>query len=575
VYFAGRPGHTRERALVVPSLIASFKDAWPSPFARTGNAGWMLGSLWLALTAYNLFKPYHIDDTAHLEIARWIAADPLHPMSGTVYWTGGYQPIYLTNQPHLYFYLLALWGSLVGYGEPAMHMLQACFTLAAILLCYRIALRLVPAQAAWVTGMLAFSPSFAVEQNLMLDVPLLALWLLFFSALIVGANAQPKAQTRRFLVAALACSAALLVKYSSLVLLVILLAVIIYERRWQYGWAVLIPLVVLGAWSLFNVLDYGAVHIAQREPGLQQGVNQSLRRLVDWALTLGAITPLGLITIVQLVPWLHRRRRWIYAVTAVFSVLLVAGVASGNIQESLADRVLRAAFLGNAAGMAVAVTLAGLRRLPTGRSFLHPSARNSQLLILLLWITGHMAFYSLFAPFMAARHLLLVLPAVLLMGALLWRTRLARAHAVFGFAASVALSGALGWSDWHFAAFFRDEAAAIRATLPGDARIWFTGHWGWQWYAERNGFSGVDVRQLELAPGDFLIIPLDVNREFAPSVPPPPPLTLLRTDRKPLGIGDIFCTADPARFYMTDFLESPWRLTRSCSNTVLIYRVGV
>jgi hypothetical protein len=50
--------------------------------------------LWLVLilflvTAYNLFKPFHIDDTAHLEIARWIAGHPLHPASGLLNWGAG------------------------------------------------------------------------------------------------------------------------------------------------------------------------------------------------------------------------------------------------------------------------------------------------------------------------------------------------------------------------------------------------------------------------------------------------------------------------------------------------------
>ena len=43
----------------------------------------VLVAFWLAGTCYNLFKPFHIDDTAHLEIARWIAAHPLHPVSGS------------------------------------------------------------------------------------------------------------------------------------------------------------------------------------------------------------------------------------------------------------------------------------------------------------------------------------------------------------------------------------------------------------------------------------------------------------------------------------------------------------
>jgi hypothetical protein len=91
---------------------------------------WLL-VLWAIVTAYNLLKPYHIDDTAHLEIARWISAHPLHPMSGLIYWDGVQKPIYELNQPHLYFYLLASWGAMFGYGEPAMpasgmSIVQAC-----------------------------------------------------------------------------------------------------------------------------------------------------------------------------------------------------------------------------------------------------------------------------------------------------------------------------------------------------------------------------------------------------------------------------------------------------------------
>lgn len=81
----------------------------------------VLVAFWLACTCCNLFKPFHIDDTAHLEIARWIAAHPLHPMSGILNWDGITDPIHRTNQPALYFYLLALWGSVFGYSEPAMH----------------------------------------------------------------------------------------------------------------------------------------------------------------------------------------------------------------------------------------------------------------------------------------------------------------------------------------------------------------------------------------------------------------------------------------------------------------------
>src|ERR1700688_3164178 len=103
-----------------------------------GSLFW-LALAWSVITAYNLFKPFHIDDTAHLEIARWIAGHPLRPMSGLLNWSGIEEPIYRTNQPHLYFYLMAAWGEIFGYSELAMHALQSIFAAICILIFYKIA----------------------------------------------------------------------------------------------------------------------------------------------------------------------------------------------------------------------------------------------------------------------------------------------------------------------------------------------------------------------------------------------------------------------------------------------------
>jgi hypothetical protein len=80
----------------------------------------------------------------------------------------------------------------------------------------------------------------------------------------------------------------------------------------------------------------------------------------------------------------------------------------------------------------------------------------------------------------------------------------------------------------------------------------------------------VDVENSRLRPGDILVLPQDITREV---IRHPPPLTLLRVDRKALGIADLLCTAQIGRFYSTTFLETPWRITRSCENVVHVYRV--
>jgi hypothetical protein len=201
-------------------------------------------------------------------------------------------------------------------------------------------------------------------------------------------------------------------------------------------------------------------------------------------------------------------------------------------------------------------------------------------MILLLWIGGHFGFYSLFAPFMAARHVLLVLPALLLVGAQLLPRRLPRVDANIGLATTMALTVMIGWADWRFAAFFRDESRTISEDLPPGSHIWFYGGWGWQWYALKAGFRPVNMEDPQMKQGDYLVAPSDeatprsyvINQLSSSS-----PLTLIRSDTKHLGLGDLFCTARPSHFYGVPYAwlpEGPWTLTANCFNEVDVYHVG-
>ena len=523
-------------------------------------------TFWLAGTCYNLFKPFHIDDAAHLAIAHWIGMHPLHPMSGIIYWDGIAEPISTTNQPALYFYLLALWGSLFGYSEAAMHVLQSFFLLAVVLLFYRIAHRLVPSNAMLLTAIFTLGPSVVVGQNLMLDIPLLSIWLVFFDMILIHDD-QHSDNGRRFIAASSACAAGLLIKYSSLMLLPILIAVIGQRRQWRQLWVVSIPVGTLAAWCLFNYFDYGGIHIAQRTASDGNGLLTVGQRATAWIITLGAIMPVGPILAVRSVPMLRSRAPAVYGIVTATFCLLMAAVVFDWLGDIGSDRVLRAMFLANASAFGLTV-LSCLPRRPA--TWLSPPPGQESMLVLLLWIGGHFAFYCLFAPFMAVRHLMLVLPAFLLIGALQWPRHLPRGDALFGLAATISLTVGLGWADWRFAAFLRDEVQTIQTTLPQNSHIWFAGHWGWQWYAMQAGFLPVDSRHLAFQAGDFFVEPRNVAHR---SIVGLPPLSLYRTDSKPLGFGDLFCTAGDARFYATFFVQGPWQLTRSCTNVVDIYRV--
>lgn len=505
--------------------------------------------LWLAATAYNITKPYHIDDAAHLIIAQWIAAHPLHPMQGMLNWVGFPQPISATNQPHLYFYALAAWGSLFGFGEIAMHTLQSLFTGAAIWLMYRLARRLAPAHALFLTALLALNPAFFVEQNLMVDVPLLSLWLGFFLAVL----------ERRFALAGLACTAAILVKYSSLCLFPILALAPLLARR---PWALLnlaTPLAAIAAWSCFNWWDYGGIHILGDFHGSLHGAMRSsttpnllgfliYRTLVcadAWMLTAGALCPFGIIALVQN----DRLPRAAYPICAAGLLLLAALVALGIVPDHLSDTLLFAGFAIN--GLALLLVL----RRP----------RDADDIILLLWLIITTGFYITLSPFIAARHVLLILPPLTILA-----VRAAPPEATaraFALGMSALLTLGLGLSDYRFAAFYRAQAAAIPAAFPGEPMV-AVGHWGWQYYAARHGMPQFNVAAPP-PPGTLLA----VARQHGHQLPAGLSMQHLQTISTDISGFNPFCTGRVDRFYISGVFTGPWSLSATCAQGIDIFRL--
>jgi 4-amino-4-deoxy-L-arabinose transferase-like glycosyltransferase len=448
-----------------------------------------------------------------------------------------------------------------------MHALEAVPALASILLFHRLARVLTGPMALWATAMLVLGPAFIVEQNLMVDVPLLAAWLAFFNPLIC--DIDKPFQNRRYGLAALACAAALLIKYSSVILVLILCLSLLLERRKGQAWSVLIPLGALAAWSLFNFLDYGGVHIATRPHG------QSLSRLrvpkeaIAWVLALGALTPLGLIAAVQ------RLRKpagadWaIYGVVSLGFAAIVLSAGSGLLPDWGSDKLLWVVFLAN--GVLVCLALIPDALILALTRVWRPEAARAfgPTVYLLLWVAGTSAFYVRFAPFIAARHVLPILPAVTLLLGARWGVSLTRGSRIFGLALTVVVSAGLCLSDWRFAEFYKIEAARLAQSLPA-GRLWASGHWGWQWYASQNGFREIDVRSSDLRPGDYLVVADNLDRQPLES---PPPMRLVRTDTQERSLLNLFCTGRNFRFYTSDYKAAPWSLSRDCVNRVTVFQI--
>ena len=58
--------------------------------------------------AFTVTKAVHMDDTAHLWIARAIVSDPVHAAQAMLNWDQVSEPLHALNVPHLFMYLLAV-----------------------------------------------------------------------------------------------------------------------------------------------------------------------------------------------------------------------------------------------------------------------------------------------------------------------------------------------------------------------------------------------------------------------------------------------------------------------------------
>ncbi len=514
--------------------------------------------LWAAVSAIDLNKAFHIDDTFHLKAAQWIEHHPLEPMSGHVNWGLNPEPAHHFNQPPGFFYLVAATGHLFGYSELPMHMMRSLFTLLALVCFHRLARHYAPPHALWLTALFALCPAFMVNQGLMTDVPLLAMQLLFFNLLLVPGKGPPGV---RMSFTAVALFGAMFIKYTTAPLLLVFPLVLVLRRQWRWLPLALIPFALLAAWSVWNLHEYGGIHLLDREGG-----DHSIRGIFVRALALlsciGAVSPFtpAFLRTLPIGAAKGLFRGWLAMVG--LALLYVGAVYAGLIGEQASDQVLRITFTLN--GVLIVVLCA--RFIP---STLAPAAAEKWALV--AWSMGLALFLALFSPMMASRHILLILPPVLLLTASALNTATIGEKTL-----ALACTGILGLlltiSDKAYAGFYREQAPRIAAELGNNRKdtIWSMGHWGWQWYSEQAGMHIYGRNTSNVAVGDILVIPEDYDTQLlAPQIVKVPIATW---DEAP-GLSTFFCVEHFASMYTSSYGKLPWSLSRSHHKTITAYRI--
>jgi energy-coupling factor transporter transmembrane protein EcfT len=163
----------------------------------------------------------------------------------------------------------------------------------------------------------------------------------------------------------------------------------------------------------------------------------------------------------------------------------------------------------------------GISLLAISVSDLH-RLKDADSMLLFFWIFGTFVFAGFINWSTNGRSILPTVPA---MGVLLMR-RIEQGEAakiekkslrrvLIPLVPAALISLAVTWGDYKLANSARTIAKEIYDRYenhPG--KIWFQGHWGFQYYMEQHGAKAIEVKRWSVTPGDITVVPTNNTNLF-------------------------------------------------------------
>jgi hypothetical protein len=488
----------------------------PTAATASGRAAFVL-LLATAWTLGNLVKPLTVDDTAYVLFARHIAAHPFDPFGFTIFWYHQPQPAIEVLAPPVTLYWLAAAVRLFGESVAAWKLwfFPVAWLFAASV--DRLASRFAPGSERLVTATVVLSPVFLPAMNLMLDVPALALAL---ASLVAFVAAVDRGDARAALTAGVLAGLAMQTKYTAFAIPPVMLTYAVLHGR--AGLALLasgVAVSVFGVWEAAVFFRYGQSVFLLSLGGERLGLAsrlQLLAALVPLAGgAAGGLLPLSLVA-------LGARRRWVLiGAGAALAAVLLVGLLPGRLSVALPSALGGAVrhphpnrVLFTLLGLPVVALAATVAWRVRARGSLGAERRTAKFLA--TWLLIELAAFLAFTPFMAARRIMgLMVVAAMLVGRLAAGTlpQAGIRRSLDWVVAVNAAAGAIFYAADACDAVAQKKAAGVARALvaridqAGGGRVWYLGHWGFQYYAERERMRAVLPGESALRKGDWLVEP--------------------------------------------------------------------
>jgi hypothetical protein len=522
---AGKAKRVRQMAGGPAESSPDLKDALIAVFPSASK--WSSRHSYLLLFAITVLilvpfsgKAFHVDDTLFVLAAKQIANHPLDPYGFEVVWNTTAQRMSdVTENPPLASYYAALVGRLAGWSERALHLAFVVPALALVVGTYRLGLRCtrLPLLA---TLAALFTPGVLVSAtSVMCDTTMAAFWVW---AVVVWVEGLDPLKPHFLLGSSLLIAASALTKYYGIALIPLLLAYSLVRLRSVGRWILffLIPVFILIAYELWTAHVYGqglieaAASFAARERENQVGSTLA-HALVGLSFAGGCAA-----SVLALSPILWSRGRIVAGLSAIVFFVVALNLNWLNIGLSVSNAQAAQSLVSHWKLVSTQLSVwivSGLSILAMVIAEVWARKRDAMSWLLAFWVLGTLIFAAFMNWTVNARSVLPMIPAV---GLLIFRrldgipSVLPPRPAIFvglvGMMLAAVLALLVTTSDFVWANSAREAANRIyQKTRSKQGKVYFAGHWGFQYYMQAMGFVSGDVYHYNFGPEDSLVVPFN------------------------------------------------------------------
>jgi hypothetical protein len=445
------------------------------------------------LGGLNALKPVHIDDAIYVRYAQQIVQHPLDPYGFEMFWFQWPENANWVLCPIGVPYWIALGMAMFGQSIWALKLWMTPIALGFTWSMDSLLKQGHVQHRGAMVWMIALSPVVLPGFNLMLDVPVLTLSMI---SLVMNIRALRSESSMTAVLAGAVCGLAILTKWTAFLFPPVFLLLAWHCRRWLRGLAAcVIAGIVVISWESYVAHRYGQSHlIFQVTVGDANRAGAIRDVVVAFVPLIGAC--MGILLPLLATSLGRKRLAW-----TSLGVVMISWIISPLISYPSVPFVV----IGIVA--IVGLCFSAVQQVRQSRGQPHQFI----VLLIIAWMVLEIGGYFLLSPFPAMRRMMGLTIASTLLVAMSLRGRedwSSRGIVIATTLCGILLGTGLNTVDYLDARGIKNAAtksvAWAKKQFP-QSRIYFAGHWGFQYYAELAGATPLVPDETRLHAGDILL----------------------------------------------------------------------